>query len=63
MRKARGRVLRVADGDLLEILNTPEIAILAHGAQVEVSVLVKGQRLPIFGHPGSERWRVAKAFA
>ena len=38
-------------------------ALVAAERRVEVSVLVKGQRLPIFGHPGSERWRVAKAFA
>ena len=35
MREAGGRVFRVADADLLEILNAPEIAVLAHGAQVE----------------------------
>ena len=35
MREAGGRVLRMADGDLLEILHAPEIAILADCAEIE----------------------------
>ena len=35
MREARGGILRVADGDLLEILDAPQIAVLAHRAEIE----------------------------
>ena len=35
LREARGGVFRMPDGDLLEILDAPEIAVLAHGAEVE----------------------------
>ncbi|GCC47557.1 hypothetical protein chiPu_0031622, partial [Chiloscyllium punctatum] len=35
MREAGGGVFRVADGDLLEILDAPEIAVLTHGAEIE----------------------------
>ena len=35
MREARGGVFGVADGDLLEILDAPQIAILADGAEIE----------------------------
>jgi hypothetical protein len=33
--KARGGIFRVADGDLLKILDAPEVAVLANRAQVE----------------------------
>ena len=35
MRKTRGSVFRVANSDLLEILDAPEIAVLADGAEIE----------------------------
>ena len=35
VREARGGVFRVADGDLLEVLDAPEIAVLADGAEIE----------------------------
>jgi hypothetical protein len=35
MGKTGGGILRVADADFLKILNAPEIAVLAHGPQIE----------------------------
>ena len=35
MREARGRIFGVADGDLLEILDAPEIAVLADRPKIE----------------------------
>src|SRR5690606_16608396 len=35
MREAGGSVFRVADGDLLEVLDAPEVAVLAYRPQVE----------------------------
>ncbi len=33
--EARGGVFGMADGDLLEVLDTPQVPVLAHGAQIE----------------------------
>ena len=52
MGEARSGVFRVADLDLLKILDAPEVAVLAHGPQVEAR---HPERLgPHFGVPAVE---------
>jgi hypothetical protein len=35
MRKTRGSIFRLADGDLFEILDAPESSVLANSAEIE----------------------------